>query len=576
MLEQIRAKQIPVEDLIAGLIVAIMLVPQGMAYALLAGLPPQVGLYASITPLVIYGLLGSSRALSVGPTAVVSLFVASGVSQFAASGSENYLALTLILALQIGIIQILLGVIRAGFLVNFLSHSVLSGFTSAAALIIGISQIKHITGLTIPRSDRIDHTLGYTLENLRQLDVTTVLLSIGSMLVLLFFKYRVSTLLNKWPLSPILQTSLSKIGPLVVVAAGTLLAALMKLNIAQVGDVPDGLPPLTTPRFDTGLWLQMLPTAITISIIGYMESISVAKSLASRRREKIRANQELLALGAANIGAAFTGAYPVTGGFSRSVVNFEAGARSGLASIVTAVLVAMTLLLFTPLFIHLPNAVLATIIIIAVTGLFDIKTLRHTWHYSKIDAISLLSTFFAVLGFGIEIGLVIGVATSLLLYVWRTSRPHIAVVGRIGNSEHFRNVKRHPVKTYTNVLAIRVDESLYFPNVQYLETFIQEQVADCETLHFVVLVCSAINYIDTSALEMLERLRHDLSQSGVDLYLAEVKGPVFDRLAKIGFVDQIGQDHIFLSLHQAMETLALESDAQQLVAHEAGISISSD
>jgi SulP family sulfate permease len=540
-------------DVVAGIIVAIMLVPQGMAYALLAGLPPQVGLYASIVPLMIYGLLGSSRALSVGPTAMVSLLVASGLAHYADGDTSQYIALSLILALEIGIIQLLMGLFRVGFLVNFLSHPVLSGFTSAAALIIGFSQLKHITGLSIPRSEQIIEIAIFAGESLSQIDVTTLVLSLASLAILLFFKYGMPAIARRFP--PAFEIPLTKTGPLLVVMLGTILAAILQPDMAIVGEVPRGLPYLTMPALDLELWQEMLPIALTISVLGYMESISVAKSLASRKRQKINANQELLALGAANVGSAFTGGYPVTGGFSRSLVNYSAGSNSGLASIITAVLVGLTVLVLTPLFYYLPNAILATIIIVAVAGLIDLKTVRHTWQYSKVDFASLLITFVAVLGMGIESGIIVGVVSSLVLHIWRTSRPHIAIVGRVGSSEHFRNVKRHSVTTYPHIVSIRVDESLYFPNAQYLQNFILEEVADHEEVACLVLVCSAVNYIDVSALDMLEHLREDLKRIGVELYLAEVKGPVFDRLQRVGFVDELGEDHIFLSLHQAMEQL---------------------
>lgn len=540
-------------DIIAGTIVAILLVPQGMAYALLAGLPPQVGLYASIVPLMIYGLLGSSRALSVGPTAMVSLLVASGLAGYAEGETSLYVALSLILALEIGVIQLLMGLVRVGFLVSFLSHPVLSGFTSAAAIIIAFSQIKHITGLPIARSEHIYDIATGAVARLAQTDLPTLVMSLASIAILLFFKYRMPIIAKR--LSPAFEIPLTKTGPLLVVVLGTLLAAVLQPEMAIVGEVPRGLPPLTMPEMDLELWREMLPIALTISVLGYMESISVAKSLASRQRQKINANQELLAIGAANVGAAFTGGYPVTGGFSRSLVNYAAGAESGLASIITAVLVGLTVLVLTPLFFYLPNAVLATIIIVAVAGLIDLKTVKHAWQYSKADFASLAITFFVVLSIGIESGIIVGVVSSLVLYIWRTSRPHIAIVGRVDSTEHFRNVKRHRVTTHPRIVAIRVDESLYFPNAQYLQNFILEEVADHEEVACVVLVCSAVNYIDVSALDMLEHLQEDLQRIGVELYLAEVKGPVFDRLTYIGFVDELGEDHIFLSLHQAMTEL---------------------
>lgn len=547
-------------DLIAGVIVAIMLVPQSMAYALLAGLPPQVGLYSSIVPLLIYGLLGTSRALAVGPVAIVSLLVAAGVSQFAPQSTGEYISLVLTLALLVGIIQLGMGLIRVGFLVNFLSHPVLSGFTSAAALVIGFSQLRHVLGIDIPRSDQIHQTIFYALQNLHATNLTTLLIAGFSIATLLYFKLAAQGHLMHLGIPAHIAIPLTKVGALVAVILGTLTVWLLGLNeraaVSIVGAVPAGLPPLTVPVFDLEVIRMLLPTAATISLIGFMESISVAKSLASRRRQKIDANQELVALGAANLGAAFTGGYPVTGGISRSVVNFTAGANTGLASIITAGLITLTVLLFTPLFFYLPNVVLATVIIVAVLNLIDFATFRHAWAYDKSDALSLLATFFAVLIVGIEAGILVGVAASLTLYLWRTSRPHIAIVGQLGDTEHYRNVLRHDVRTYPHIMAVRVDESLYFPNAQYLENVLLNAIAENPDVEHLVLVCSAVNYIDASALEVLESLIRELREAGTNLYLAEVKGPVMDRLKRVGFIERLGSERVFMSTHQAMQTLA--------------------
>jgi SulP family sulfate permease len=546
-------------DLMAGLIVAIMLVPQGMAYALLAGLPPQVGLYASILPLIIYGLLGSSRTLAVGPVAIVSLLVASGISPLADPGSIQYIQLALTLAFLAGIIQAAMGLLGLGFLVNFLSHPVISGFTSAAAIVIGFSQIKHLMGIQVPRQEHFYQQVLSTAQQVMQSNPATLVIGLASIALLLYFKYGLAQQLTGWGMSNGLAVSLAKSAPLVVVVLGTLAVVLFDLHaqagVKIVGEVPAGLPPLTGPTLDPTLILTLLPAALTISLVGYMESVSVAKSLASKRRQKVDANQELVALGAANLGAAFTGGYPVTGGLSRSVVNFSAGANTGLASIFTAGLLALTVLFLTPLFYHLPQAVLGAIIVVAVIGLIDVNTWRHVWHYSKADALSMVVTFLAVLALGVEVGILVGVVASLLLYLWRTSKPHMAVVGRVGDSEHFRNVQRHEVETCPHVVAVRVDESLYFANTKYLEDRLLGLVADRPEVEHLLLICSAINFIDASALETLEALVHELRDAGVSVWLSEVKGPVMDRLIAIGFVEELGEDHIFLSTHEAMQAL---------------------
>jgi len=559
-------------DLIAGLIVAIMLVPQSMAYALLAGLPPEVGLYASIVPLILYGLLGTSRSLAVGPVAIVSLLVATGVSPFAEPGSAQYLELTLTLAFMVGLMQVGMGLLRIGFLVNFLSHPVLSGFTSAAAIVIGFSQLKHVLGYNVPRMEHFYEQVLYTLEHLAETNAVALVMGLLSIAILFYFKNGIADLLRRFGLTEALVLPLSKIGPLVVVLIGTLavwgsgLSESMSIKI--VGEVPGGLPGLTMPLFDPSVWQQLLPTALTISFVGYMESISVAKSLAAKRRQKVDANQELVALGVANLGAMLTGGYPITGGFSRSIVNFAAGAKTGLASIITALLVAFTLLFLTPLFYFLPNAVLAAIILVAVAGLLDVHTLQHAWQYNKADALSLSGTFLAVLMIGIENGILVGVSASILLFLWRTSKPHVATIGRVDDSEIYRNVLRYDVQTWPSVVNIRVDQSLYFANTKFLEDTVLAIVADQPGVEHVVLAGTSINHIDASALETVEQLHKKLHDSGVQLHLAAVKGPVMDKLRKIRFVDEIGEQHFHLSTHEAMKTLGCLPNEDALLAHQ--------
>lgn len=546
-------------DLMAGIVVAIMLVPQSMAYALLAGLPPQVGLYASIVPLLIYGLLGSSRTLAVGPVAIVSLIVATGITPLAGGDVALYVQLAVVLALMVGIMQVAMGVFRIGFLVNFLSHPVLVGFTAAAAIVIGSSQVKHVLGFSVPRTEFFYQQVWYIITHLAQTNLTTLAIGAGSIALLLIFKTRLAGWLQKMGMPLHLTLLVAKSAPLFVVALGTLTVRFFALDqtagVSIVGDVPAGLPPLTLPVADLSMWGLLVPTALTISFVGYMESISVAKSLASRRREKIDANQELIALGAANVGAAFTGGYPVTGGFSRSIVNFAAGARTGMASIITAGLIALTLVMLTPLFFYLPNAVLAAIILVAVANLIDMNSIRHIWHYNKGDAFALITTFVAVLAIGIERGILVGAGVSLVIFIWRTSRPHIAIVGRVGQSEVYRNQLRHVVHTSPEVVAMRVDESLYFANTKFLEDAVLRCIVDQPEVRHLVLIGSAINFIDASALETLHALRDELRSANVEMHLADFKGPVLDQLQRIGFLDEIGADHIHFSTHAAMQAL---------------------
>jgi SulP family sulfate permease len=549
-----------VGDLLAGFIVAVMLVPQGMAYALLAGLPPEVGLYASILPLIIYGLLGSSRTLAVGPVAIVSLLVASGVAPLAEAGSGVYVQLAIVLALLVGIIQLVMGLVRLGFLVNFLSHPVLAGFTSAAALVIGFSQLKHLLGIGMPRLEFFE-LLKYTAVHLLETNWITLALGGGGIFILLYFKMGLGPQLEKWGVPSHWVLPLTKSAPLVIVVLGTALVWGLRLDqqasVAIVGAVPAGLPPLTLPTMDLGVWQQLLPTAFVISFVGYMESIAVAKSLASKRRQKVGANQELLALGAANLGAMLTGGFPVTGGFSRSVVNYDAGANSGLASIITAVFIALTVIFLTPVFYFLPQAILAAIVMVAVAGLVDMKTFRHVWQYNKADAASFVVTFFAVLIAGVENGILVGVAVAMLLFIWRSSRPHVAVVGRLGDGEIYRNVLRHQVQCWSSVVAVRIDESLYFANSKFLEDTVLGLVTDQPEVDHFVLIGTAINFIDASALETLESLLRQLKDAGVQLHLAAIKGPVLDRLRAIGFVDHLGEQFVHLTTHDAMRAIGV-------------------
>ncbi|MFN5136629.1 MAG: SulP family inorganic anion transporter [Pseudanabaena sp.] len=547
-------------DITAGIIVTSLLIPQGMAYALLAGLPPQIGLYASILPAIIYPLLGTSQVLAVGPVAVDSLMVAAAIAKLAPQGSSEYLALAIALAFLVGIIEIGMGVLRMGFLVNFLSRSVISGFISGAAIIIGFSQVKHLLGLKIPSTESFIELLTLILGKITEVNWVTLSLGLSSIAILLYFNQPLVKLLKRQGWSEQRILPISKSAPLLVVILGTLLVSVFQWDrvagVKIVGMVPLGLPPLSIPSFDLQTWRSLLPAALAIALVGYMEGFSGAQALASKRREKIDPNQELIAFGAANMSAAFTGGYPVTGGVSRSVVNFAAGANTGLASIITGILVAITVMFFTSWFYFLPQTCLAATIITAVYKLIDFATLKRMWNYDKADAIAWLVTFSAVLGLGVEKGIIFGAIVALSLHLWHTSRPHIAIVGRLGESEHFRNVLRYEVKTSPQVLAIRVDASLYFANAKYMENFLSREISDRPDVTSVVLVCSAVNLIDASALEVLESLIADLKSIGINFCFSEVKGPVMDKLLNIGFVDYVGRDHFFLSTDIAMRELA--------------------
>ncbi|TCT20019.1 SulP family sulfate permease [Melghiribacillus thermohalophilus] len=529
-------------DLSAGLIVAVMLIPQGMAYAMLAGLPPEIGLYASTIPLIIYALFGSSRQLAVGPVAMVSLLVFTGVSQLAEPQTEEFVSYALLLALMVGVIQFALGIFRLGFLVNFLSHAVISGFTSAAALIIGLSQLKHILGFDLPK-DSIFVILYEAIRGIGETNLTALIIGVGSIAVLLFFK-------KKLPRFP---------APLVVVVLGTVFTYLFKLNetagVNIVGDIPQGIPSLSLPAFDFASIGALLPIALTISFVGFMESIAVAKAIAAKEKYKINSNQELNGLGLANIVGSFFSAYPVTGGFSRSAVNYQAGARTGLASIITAVIILVALLFLTPLLYYLPQAVLAAIIMVAVFGLIDIKEAVHIFKIRQADGWTLIITAIATLTLGIEQGILIGIAVSLILFIWRSAYPHVAELGYVEQEDVFKNIKRFPdAKTYDHTLIYRIDASLYFANMAFLEEKLREAIAEKNASN-VILDFSAVNAIDAVAIDELEEIIESYRDSGVKFYIAGMKGPVKDLVKRAGWDEKYGDKINFLTVKQALNTV---------------------
>ena len=543
-------------DVMAAIIVTIMLRPQSLAYALLAGLPPEVGLYASIAPLVIYAVFGTSMTLAVGPVAVASLMTASAVGELMARGTPEYLGAAIILALISGLVLIAMGLARLGFLANFLSHPVISGFITASALIIAVGQLKHVLGFEIEGHNLVEQ-LASIAAGLSATNVATFAIGATTAIFLFWSRRAVAPLLVSAGLSNSLAGSISKAAPVLAVIATTLSVYLLELQsegVAIVGDVPRGLPKPSLPELNLELWGTLFLPALMIGGVGYVETISVAQTLAAKRRERIDPDQELVALGAANIGAAVSGGFPVTGGFSRSVVNFDAGARTPAAGAFTAIGIALATVFLTPFLFFLPKATLAATIIVAVISLVDLDAIRRTWAYSKSDFAAMQGTIFGTLIFGVEIGIAIGVLSSLALYLKRTSRPHFAIVGRVPGTEHYRNIQRHEVETTPGVLSVRIDESLYFPNARFLEDVINDAVSLQSEIHDVVLVCSAINFIDASALESLEQINHRLKDAGLKLHLSEVKGPVLDRLMKSDFLDALS-GKVFLSHFAAEQAL---------------------
>ncbi|MCO4768979.1 MAG: solute carrier family 26 protein [Deltaproteobacteria bacterium] len=530
-------------DLSAGITVAVMLIPQAMAYAMLAGLPPVVGLYASVVPLLVYAFVGTSRQLAVGPVAMVSLLTATGVGAIAASGTEAYLAAAILLALMVGAVQMAMGFLRLGYLVNFLSHPVLSGFTSAAALIIGSSQLKHVMGVSIPRSHHVHSTLIEAWHQLPAANVATVVLGVGSMVALFALKR-----VKKLP------------GPLLVVA-GAMLAVvglgLAERGVALVGAVPSGLPTPSMPTLDMEVLRELIPIGLTISLVAFMESISVAKVFADKHDYRLDPDRELIGLGASNLASALFGGYAVTGGFSRSAVNDQAGAKTPMAAVITALGVAAALLFLTPLFAYLPKAVLAAIILVAVVGLVDLREVKHLWSTDRVDLALLLTTFVATLSFGIEQGILVGVGASMVVFVARRTRPHFAVLGRLPGTRVWRNVENYEdAATVPGVLALRFDAAFYFGNVTFLEDTLQRLEAESQVpLTAVVLDAAAINALDSTAAHALSGIAAKYRARGIRLLLAGAKGPVREVLARTGLDEELGAENLTLTVCTAMEGL---------------------
>ena len=527
-------------DLIAGLTVGVMLVPQGMAYALLAGLPPVFGLYAALVPQIIYAMMGTSRQLSVGPVAMDSLLVASGLAALDLSGIDEYLSMAIFLAFFMGLIQIILGLLRMGFLVNFLSKPVISGFTSAAAIIIGLSQLKYLLGISFESSNKIHLIIFEVFEKVSQIHFITLLIGLTGIILLVFIK----------KLNPSIP------GALIVVIASSFLIKYFgdELGVSIVGLVPEGLPSFRFPEIEISNISKILPLALTLSLIAFMEAISVAKAIEEKKDYSIKPNQELIALGTSNIIGSLFQSYPTTGGFSRTAVNDQAGAKTGLASIISALVVGLTLLFLTPLFYYLPNTILASIIMVAVFNLIDFKTPRKLLKSSKSEFYVLLFTFFITLFIGIKEGIILGVLISLLLLVYRSTQPHVAVLGKIRGTNYFKDVDRFndEIETYENLLLVRFDEQIYFGNCQFFKEQLFERIDQKKgKLNVVILSSGGINYIDSSGMKILNEIISILKSKNIRFYMAGAIGPVMDSLFQSGVAKAIGGHHFFANTQQA-------------------------
>ncbi len=546
-----------ISDLVAAVVVTIMLVPQSLAYATLAGLPPQMGLYASIAPLIVYAIFGTSRTMAIGPVAVVSLMTASAASRVATQGSPEYIAAALILALISGAMMLAMGLLRMGGLAKLLSNPVVNGFTIASSVIIAASQVGPLIG--VKTSGQTLYAIAVSLTaRLGDFNAWTASIGVASTAFLFWVRKGFKPVLMRLGLKSGTAAIVAKTGPVLAIVVSTLLVVGLGLSakgVRTVGAIPIGLPPFTLPPHAGPVWLQMMLPALFISIIGFVSSISVAQALAARRRQRIDPNQELIGLGASNLAAALTGGFPITGGFARSVVNFDAGAETPAAGAFTAVGLAAAALVLTPLLYFLPVATLAATIVVAVLSLIDVPDMARVWRYSKRDFAAMAATIAVTVVAGVEAGLATGVGVSILFYLHRASKPHVAVVGQVPGTQQFRNADRHDVITAPEVVSLRIDESLTFANASWLEEMVPAMLADRPEVRDVVLMCSAVNDIDASALESLGLLNAHLEAAGVTLHLSEVKGPVMDRLQRSSFTQAL-TGRVFASQYEAFRALA--------------------
>lgn len=523
-------------DLSAGITVGIMLIPQGMAYAMLAGLDPIIGLYSVTVPLILYAIFGTSRQLAVGPVAMVSLLTAAGIGALNPDTPDDYLMYALTLAFLVGLIQFGMGLFKFGFIVNFLSHPVINGFTSAAAIIIGLSQVKHLFKIDLPRSEHVYEIIYGLFENISGIHWATFGIGLVGIIIIKFGKK--------------IHKSLPT--PLIAVVFGILIVwglDLTNSGVEVLGEVPAGLPTFTTPSFDMGIWSTLLPIAITISMVGFAESFAVAKTIQGKHKNyKLDANQELIGLGMANFGASFFKGYPVTGGFSRTAVNDQAGAKTGLASIFSVILIVLTLLFFTQLFYYLPNSILAAVVLVAVYGLIDFKTPKQLWKKDRKDFLLLMVTFFATLMLGIEIGIISGMVLSLGAMIYKASKPHIAKLGQVKETGVYRNVNRFDdLNERPELLIVRIDGPIYFANLEFirkkLEVWIQEKGKD---LKMIILNFESVTSLDSSGAHELEEWISDWKANQLETCITGAKGPVRDALTKWEINARIGDDHIFV------------------------------
>ena len=530
-------------DLSAGLTVGVMLIPQGMAYAMIAGLPPQYGLFTAIVPLFIYAIFGTSRQLAVGPVALVSLLTAATVSQIATPGSEAYISMAITLALMVGLIELTMGLFKLGYLVNFLSHPVISGFTSAAALIIGLSQLKHILGIKIPRGLKVHEIVITAFEQSNLINWTSFWIGLAGIGIIIGLK----------------KINRAIPGSLIAVFFGILVTRLLHLgadDIKLVGNIPNALPSFKTPEISWDLFKEMFPLAAALALVGFMESIAVAKSLQAKHKDyKVDSNQELIALGLASIGGSFFQSYTVEGGFGRSAVNDQAGAKTGIAAMISAVMVILALLFLTPFFYDLPKAILGSIIMVAVVGLIDFHEVKVLWKQNRRDLMMLIVTFLGTLILGVEEGIGLGVILSLAMVIYRTTRPHVAVLGNVPDTHFYRNVERFKgLKVKDEVLIIRFDAQLYFANSEFFKEQLAELTAEKgDKLKLIILNAESINYLDSSAVHAIKDVVEEYRKKGIEIAFSGVKGPVRDAMSRAEILTTSTGRHFFMSVQEAVD-----------------------
>ncbi|UCD62209.1 MAG: sulfate permease [Flavobacteriaceae bacterium] len=537
-----KRKDLP-KDIIGGLTVGIVLIPQAMAYAMIAGLPPVYGLYASLMPLLVYAFLGTSRSLAIGPVAMDSLLVAVGLGTLAIVGLENYIAMAILLAFMVGAIQFVLGTFRMGYLVTFLAKPVISGFTSAAAMIIIFSQLKHLLGVEMEGSNQFHQIFLNAIETIPETNYYDFILGLAGIFLLIGFK--------KW------NRQIPAI--LIIVVLGILAVYFFKmeeLGIEIVGTIPKGLPGFILPSFRADTMMKLWPIALTLALIGYLEAISIGKSIEEKNEEdQINANQELIALGSANMLGSFFQSFPVAASFSRSAIDNESGSKSTISGIFTVILVITTLIFLTPLFYYLPKAILASIIMVSVFGLIDLAYAKRLWTYRKDEFIVLLFTFLITLFIGITQGILTGVLLSLLLMVYRTSKPHFAVIAKIKDSEYYKNITRFgdEVDLRDDLLIVRFDSQLYFGNSDYFKNQLYKYMSQSgNNLKGVILNAEAINYIDSTATRMLTKVIKKIRQDGVQFYIAGAIGPTRDIIFRSGISDVLPKEYLFVKIKEAV------------------------